>query len=941
MKFSCDSCNAQYMIADEKIGTKGVKVRCKKCAFVIILRPSPEAEEPTPDETRIEAAPRSYSSDEESRDSPVIPSTAPPSSIDQNAFEDEDRTIAMDAGSMPVAPSVAAEAQRNSNSVSGLGVSADFATDGFDEPLSDLALSAQSNLDLGLDVGRVDSEDGVMGSPFGTGVEGGGSLEQVGAMFGGEEDFALEGSGHISDEFSEQQDQTRVEPQWSGALEEEQDQTAEHVEMATKVGQSPFAGDPAAEWSPEGDSVSLSIYADEDDGDGDTSLDSSGIDSMSPMRDAFGEDEPLDGFEPSSDTDDFGDAEDEQLVIAPDFNQTDEPGISDTGEAEISAETFGDDSMGEDFDSEETPEPAIPDNMIEQEESEDSFASEIGAAFDAAIDDGLDGDDPFGAIASRPTDEGHEEPPEVGLETRIYDDDAEKKVEEEWARAKASESSDIIPEPQAEESEWFLAIDDEQVGPLTLTEVREKLSSASISNDTLCWKQGMADWLAVRFVKELSPVIEPQPVDTPSDENVALFGKPEAAQSFLAAPDDPFGDDSFGPSDDAAVTPELAEDDDEMAWQPKGADFLASLVAAEEVDEGPEEAIDRPSDISFLGDDSGRAARARNASALFGANDVSAVNLNRPLPRASQVSGTLGLRDAAPPRASNSNLILPAVVVSVAIVAAAVIFVVFGRSAPEKTPEPNPVALAAKSEQAAKSAGIVSPSPAPAVPTTPKPAAEAAPTDTKPAEKTAPPSTAKAKEPPAPSAKTQKKRTAAKASKKSTASSSGGNKSASSSRRPKTSGSGLPALPIPGAGSTRAKAPERRIPPPPPKKRVANPARFSKDDLLGGAGRGEAPTLPRTLDEAQLLKVILRHKKVIRDCKKKQKVANPSLGGVMQVTLVIKKTGRTSKVKVAPPKFAGSTVGACVAKSVKSWVFPKFTGTSIPLDFPVKVKGSR
>jgi len=29
MRFSCDQCGAQYAIADEKVGDKGVRVRCK------------------------------------------------------------------------------------------------------------------------------------------------------------------------------------------------------------------------------------------------------------------------------------------------------------------------------------------------------------------------------------------------------------------------------------------------------------------------------------------------------------------------------------------------------------------------------------------------------------------------------------------------------------------------------------------------------------------------------------------------------------------------------------------------------------------------------------------------------------------------------------------------------------------------------------------------
>ncbi|HET7826920.1 MAG TPA: zinc-ribbon domain-containing protein, partial [Anaeromyxobacter sp.] len=38
MKFTCESCAAQYMISDEKVGPSGVKVRCKKCGHVILVR---------------------------------------------------------------------------------------------------------------------------------------------------------------------------------------------------------------------------------------------------------------------------------------------------------------------------------------------------------------------------------------------------------------------------------------------------------------------------------------------------------------------------------------------------------------------------------------------------------------------------------------------------------------------------------------------------------------------------------------------------------------------------------------------------------------------------------------------------------------------------------------------------------------------------------------
>lgn len=38
MRFSCDGCDAKYMISDDKVGPGGVKVRCKKCGHVTHVR---------------------------------------------------------------------------------------------------------------------------------------------------------------------------------------------------------------------------------------------------------------------------------------------------------------------------------------------------------------------------------------------------------------------------------------------------------------------------------------------------------------------------------------------------------------------------------------------------------------------------------------------------------------------------------------------------------------------------------------------------------------------------------------------------------------------------------------------------------------------------------------------------------------------------------------
>jgi len=38
MRFACDGCDAKYMISDDKVGPGGVKVRCKKCGHLILVR---------------------------------------------------------------------------------------------------------------------------------------------------------------------------------------------------------------------------------------------------------------------------------------------------------------------------------------------------------------------------------------------------------------------------------------------------------------------------------------------------------------------------------------------------------------------------------------------------------------------------------------------------------------------------------------------------------------------------------------------------------------------------------------------------------------------------------------------------------------------------------------------------------------------------------------
>jgi hypothetical protein len=53
--------------------------------------------------------------------------------------------------------------------------------------------------------------------------------------------------------------------------------------------------------------------------------------------------------------------------------------------------------------------------------------------------------------------------------------------------------------------EWYYAVGEQQLGPISQQELQQKLSSGGLPTDTLVWKEGMGDWLAANTVSELAP----------------------------------------------------------------------------------------------------------------------------------------------------------------------------------------------------------------------------------------------------------------------------------------------------------------------------------------------------------------------------------------------------------------------------------------------------
>lgn len=52
---------------------------------------------------------------------------------------------------------------------------------------------------------------------------------------------------------------------------------------------------------------------------------------------------------------------------------------------------------------------------------------------------------------------------------------------------------------------WFVMVDEDQEGPLTLVEVRRRVLDGDVDADTWVWADGMPDWMPAGDVPALTP----------------------------------------------------------------------------------------------------------------------------------------------------------------------------------------------------------------------------------------------------------------------------------------------------------------------------------------------------------------------------------------------------------------------------------------------------
>ena len=558
--------------------------------------------------------------------------------------------------------------------------------------------------------------------------------------------------------------------------------------------------------------------------------------------------------------------------------------------------------------------------------SKDSFfgadEDEIGAVFDQVLKG------TGSHSAHKPSVEGGS--PDDRQSTRVIDADTVRKLAEE------SNGKERAPEPKVEEvpqTEWYVAINEKQTGPLTLEKVKEHWDRGEISPDSLCWRAGYDDWIPVSDVKMLNAVLAPKPpkpivvaaavtvtqsgpavMNVPVQSAFSSGGMVSTVQSQMQVPMSGGG---------------MGNPEETGSWKPSAANSLGSLLKDEMEAQSrpppkpPPPVVEDPQ-VRGLLDVPHHEEKATNGATVLPMpiEHRESERPQRPAPpppnpylqNPGATYSAPAMTQYRPP--NNRNLMIgvaagggvmllilvglivwlatrqpqqlaiaptPPVVVAAVPVAVAV--------TPTPMPTPVPVAVAPTPTPTPVPVAVAPPTPAPVQPKggtgnrnpkviTPKPEREPAPTPEPRETKTSKPAASSeeddfAKEFGGDVKKPSKEETSAKSEKK----------------------------------------PPGYIPPAP------------------GSSTVE---VKESLGQGDIMEVVLNNKAALGKCVEQQRKADPGTSGKLLMKWTIQTSGKTSNVSVASDEFKGTVIANCVGGLIKGMQFPKSKKQGEPITFPFK-----
>jgi predicted Zn finger-like uncharacterized protein len=598
-------------------------------------------------------------------------------------------------------------------------------------------------------------------------------------------------------------------------------------------------------------------------------------------------------------------------------------------------------------------------------------------------------------------------PPEGGLFTGVEEDeigavfdqvlnsgsqkigsgDSDKAKESKSATPEAvrklAEAEDQPDEPKAAApaNDWFVAIDEKQVGPLTVDKIKEHWDRGEVGPDSLCWRAGFSDWIPLSEAKELASVLAPRPAKP-------VIVAPAAVAAASSAPSAPVesafsaGAASKNNRPEIPAAPALGQEPTSSGWKPSAASVLASLVKEENdalSKPPPKPAVEEkpaaPGLLDLPPPEPAMAPAARAAPMMAVAAEPMRAHQPAPMPYAPAPAPAPAYAQPAPaygqpayagagypqpaypgyppsaapvPQGGGNKTVMFAAIGGVVVLLLAVGgFFAFRSPPPQpsepvaavtpapqpKAPEPAPPPVA-KVEPQPSAPAPAAPTPAPAVAATPTPAPAAgtatppaaAATPTPPPTTPAPPPASEAVAKVTPGTREPSSRT-------------GERKPSSETSRPSSSGS-------------------------PKSESVAKPSSKQSDDGLGDdfddlfgtkkpssgskSASGEktpstyippapgsgASDVPERLGQSDIMAVVVANKPAIVKCVNEQKKKDPGLTGRLVMRWVIQTSGKTTGVSVKSEEFKKTYMASCISGLIKGWNFPRHKKQGDPIDFP-------
>lgn len=237
------------------------------------------------------------------------------------------------------------------------------------------------------------------------------------------------------------------------------------------------------------------------------------------------------------------------------LSETPAPGGDGLGDDVDAALSFGDDAPSDGASQAEAPAPAaqqpeaasspeggLDPNALFGDDDED----EIGAIFDSVLNSG-----------SHSLPGGEEDPSQVA--TKTLDVASMARAMDQSVASEANEKHELTPALPS--NEWFVAIDENQVGPVGIDVLKEHWDRGEIGPDSLCWRAGMADWIPLSEVTELQRHLAPKP-----SKPAIVSPSPAPAATSVAG---------------VTAASGAGEGGAAGGWKPSAASALASLVKDE------------------------------------------------------------------------------------------------------------------------------------------------------------------------------------------------------------------------------------------------------------------------------------------------------------------------------------------------------------------------